>query len=503
MRIALAASEVIGFAKTGGLADVCGALPVALEKLGHEVAVFMPMYETVRRAGNYEPTGISYPVPIGPYQVWVTLYKSILPHSSVPVYFIANHENFERDNPSYGRGIYQFQGSDGNKKDYPDNSSRFLLLTRAVLESFPQMGFWPDVFHTNDWQTGLGPVLLRELYDRHPNLNWARQYQKIRTLFTIHNIAYQGNFWKHDLNATHLGWNLFNYRQLEFHDMLSYLKAGIVFADRVNTVSPTYAMEIQTPYYGYGMQSILTAHADKLSGIVNGIDYHIWDPSNDKFLSGHYDAENILPGKAECKRSIQVELGLQVDDQAPLVGMVARLVSQKGLDLVLDAMWGMMDLGIQFIVLGEGDQRYHQALSYLRERYPNRVALQFGFDESLAHRIEAGVDMFLMPSLYEPSGLNQLYSMRYGSLPIVRATGGLADTVTDTTDQSLANGTATGFSFPAYNWQSLLDTTRRAVCLYHDRRDLWQQVQRNAMREDWSWNRSAKSYASLYESMMD
>lgn len=502
MRVAVAASEVIGFAKTGGLADVCGALPVALEQLGHDVAVFMPMYDVVKRAGNYQATGVTFSVPIGPHQITTTLFRSTLPHSKVPVYLIANPEYFERDNQAFGRGIYQFHGSDGLRKDYPDNSIRFLFFTRAVLEAFQHLGFWPDVLHANDWQTGLGPVLLREIYAQHPVRELAQRYQKIRSLFTIHNIAYQGNFWKHDLNAAQLNWKLFNYKQLEFHDTLSYLKGGIVFADRVNTVSPTYASEIQTPYYGYGMQSILQEHSDKLSGIVNGIDYINWDPATDPFLNAHFDSENILPGKADCKKSLQVELGLQVDNRAPLVGMIARLVSQKGLDLVLEAAWAMMDLGIQFAVLGEGDAQYHQGLTFLRDRYPNRIALQFGFSEKLAHRIESGADLFLMPSLYEPSGLNQLYSMRYGTLPVVRATGGLADTVTDTNPQTIADRSATGFSFPAYNSQSLLESTRRAVKLYHDQKDVWQQVQQNAMREDWSWSRSARSYVDLYQSMI-
>ncbi len=502
MRIAVVSPEVVGFAKTGGLADVAGALPVALEKLGEEVVVFMPLFNCIRKTGNFEPTKVRFQIPLGPNLVSGSLAKSRIPNSKVTVYLVENADFFERDNPEYGRGFYQFSGSEGHKKDYPDNSSRFYFFAQAVLASFPQLGFWPDVVHWNDWQTGLGPVLLREKYDRHENRNLAEKYQKVRSLMTIHNIAYQGNFWKEDMNMCHLNWRLFNLNQLEFNDNLSFLKAGIVFAGRINTVSPTYAREIQTPYYGYGLQGLLTALSGKLTGIVNGIDYSVWDPAIDPFLAGNFDAKNITPGKSLCKKALQYELGLAVEPTTPVVGLIARLVQQKGIDLVIESAWRMMELGVQLIVLGEGDAYYQNALVHLQDAFPGRVALNFTFSEAMAHKIEAGADCFLMPSLYEPSGLNQLYSMRYGTLPVVRATGGLADTVTDTTVQTLANHTATGFSFNAYSSAALYDCLARAIDFYRNHPNEWLSIQHNAMSQDWSWKRSALNYQQLYSTII-
>lgn len=502
MRIALVSSEVVGFAKTGGLADVAGALPPALESLGEEIIVFLPMYHCIRQTGNFESTKIRFQIPLGPHLVQGSLAKSKIPGSNVTVYLVENQDLFERDNPAFGRGIYQFLGSEGAKKDYPDNSARFYFFTQAVLASFPQLGFWPDVVHWNDWQCGLGPVLLREKYDRTENKALAEKYQKVRSLMTIHNIAYQGNFWKEDMNMIHLGWHLFNLNQLEFHDNLSFLKAGIVFSDQINTVSPTYAREIQTPYYGYGLQGVLTALAGKLTGIVNGIDYKVWDPSRDPLIAGKFDARNIQPGKSTCKKALQHELGLEVNPSIPMVGLVARLVQQKGLDLVIESAWRMMELGIQFVVLGEGDSYYQNALVQLQATFAGKVALNFSFSESMAHKIEAGVDCFLMPSLYEPSGLNQLYSMRYGTLPVVRATGGLADTVTDANPATLANNSATGFSFNAYSSAALFDCMHRAIDCYRNHQQDWIKIQRNAMMQDWSWNRSAGNYQQLYRTIV-
>lgn len=498
MRIALVSSEVVGFAKTGGLADVAGALPPALETLGEEVVVFLPMYHCIRKTGNFESTKVRFQIPLGPKLVPGSLAKSKIPGSNVTIYLVENPDLFERDNPAYGRGFYQFAGSEGAKKDYPDNSARFYFFNQAVLASFPQLGFWPDVVHWNDWQSGIGPVLLREKYDKSEDRSLAEKYQKVRSLMTIHNIAYQGNFWKEDMNMAHLNWSLFNLNQLEFHDNLSFLKAGIVFSDRISTVSPTYAREIQTPYYGYGLQGVLTVLASKLTGIVNGIDYKVWDPANDPLIAGKFDARNIQPGKALCKKALQHELGLEVNPAIPIVGLVARLVQQKGIDLVIESAWRMMDLGIQLVVLGEGDSYYQNALVQLQATYPGRVALNFAFSESMAHKIEAGSDCFLMPSLYEPSGLNQLYSMRYGTLPIVRATGGLADTVTDANAETLFNNSATGFSFNAYSSAALYDCLFRAIDCYRNHPQDWAKIQRNAMTQDWSWNRSAKNYQQLY-----
>ncbi|MSR30794.1 MAG: glycogen synthase GlgA [Gemmataceae bacterium] len=501
MRIALASSEVVGFAKTGGLADVVGSLPPALEKLGHQAAVFLPLYNSVRQKVALQATPHRLRVLVGDEWVEGGIQQAKIPGSQVPVYLIENPALFERDNAAFGRGIYQFASSDGWKKDYPDNSARYLFFCRAVLQALPLLNFWPEVLHCNDWQTGLIPVLLKKQFASADNQELAEKYRRIRTLMTIHNIAYQGNFWKEDMNMCRLDWRLFNPSGVEFNDCLSFLKAGMVFADRLNTVSPTYAKEIQTPYFGCGLQGVLLERSADLSGIVNGIDYQSWNPATDPELPAHFDALLIDPGKAACKEALQKEFHLPVDPRAPLAGMVARLVEQKGLELIAEAGGRLLATGMQFVVLGEGDSRYHLALENLRREFPSQVALQFGFNEGLAHRIEAGADLFLMPSLYEPSGLNQLYSMRYGALPLVRGTGGLADTVTDTKEKTLANGTATGFRFQAYSPEALVETLQRALSLYRNHPATWRQVQINAMKQDWSWERSAREYQDLYLQM--
>jgi starch synthase len=321
----------------------------------------------------------------------------------------------------------------------------------------------------------------------------------VRTLFTIHNIAYQGAFWHWDMMLTGLDWKLFNARQLEFYGQLNFLKAGIVFADLLNTVSPTYAKEIQTPYYGAGLQGVLMERNRDLFGIVNGIDYRAWDPANDPHLAATYDVDTLAEGKPKCKAALQRGFGLPERPRAPLLGMVARLADQKGFDLLAGAGRAILETGAQLVVLGEGERKYHEMLRGLNERHPGQVGLYFGFDEGRAHQVEAGADAFLMPSLYEPSGLNQLYSMRYGTPPVVRATGGLADTVTDCTPEALASGQATGFRFIPYSPEGLLDAVRRALDLYHNRPDDWLRLARNGMRQDWSWGRSAREYVKLYE----
>jgi starch synthase len=304
------------------------------------------------------------------------------------------------------------------------------------------------------------------------------------------------------MELTGLDWRLFNPGQLEFYGHLNFLKAGIVFADLISTVSPTYAREIQTPYYGNGLHGVLTERRGRLFGIVNGIDYRAWDPAADPHLPAHFDANHLRPGKPACKADLQRRQGLAGEPDSPLLAVVARLVEQKGIDLVLGAAPALFERGCQLITLGQGDATYRRQLEGLRGRFPSRVSLTFDFDEPLAHRIEAGADLFLMPSLYEPSGLNQLYSMRYGTLPVVRATGGLGDTVTDATPAALAAGTATGFSFLAHTPDALREAVNRALLLYRDRPTLWQQMVRTAMRQDWSWDRSAAEYNKLYERLV-
>jgi starch synthase len=499
IRILLAASEVVGFAKTGGLADVAGSLPAALARRGHQVAVLMPLYNSCRKAAvPLEPTDLTFRVSVRGKPVTGRLWQSRLPGSNVPVYLVEQAGYYERDDPARGRSYYQFAQPDGSRRDYPDNCERFVFLNRAVLEAVRLLDFWPDVLHANDWQTALAPVYLREHYRRFSDDRHRPLYERLRTLLTIHNIAFQGVFWHLDMEVAGLDWKLFNHHQLEFHGHLNCLKGGIVFSDLINTVSPTYAREIQTPYFGFGLHGVLCERRDRLFGIVNGVDYSVWDPARDPHLPAHYTADTLAPGKPACKAALQCRLGLAAEPDAPLLGMVARLTEQKGVDLVAAAAPKFFEEGAQLAVLGEGDPRFHRAFEQLHARHPGRMGWQMGFNEPLAHLIEAGSDLYLMPSLYEPSGLNQLYSLRYGTPPVVRGTGGLADTVVDTNPATLAAGTATGFSFAAYSADALLDTVRLALGLFRGNREHWLQVVRTGMAQDWSWDRSAAEYEALY-----
>jgi starch synthase len=414
MKILLAASEVVGFAKTGGLADVAGSLPRALARRRHECAVVLPLYRSARRAKVApEPTPHSFSVSIGHRSVAGRVWRSQLPGCDIPVYLIEQAEYFERDDPAQGRGIYQWTTPQGEQRDYADNCERFIFFCRAVLEALPLVGFWPDVLHANDWQTGLIPVYLKEVYGPRSRDSLAMPperrsigHDRIRTLFTIHNMAYQGNFWHLDLPLTGLDWKLFNPRQLEFYGHLSFLKAGIVFADLLNTVSPSYAREIQTPYYGCGFQGVLFERRNDLFGIVNGVDYNEWNPATDRHLAEHYDVQSIATGKPLCKQALQKISHLAVEPSTPVLSVVARLAEQKGIELILAAAGPLLEEGCQLVVLGQGDPKYHRQLLDLRSRFPQRVSVHLGFDEPLAHQIEAGADIFLMPSIYEPSGLN-------------------------------------------------------------------------------------------------
>ena len=502
LNILMAASEVVGFAKTGGLADVCGSLPRALAQRGHRCAVILPLYQAARKADPAPvPTDRVFSVPVGSKVVPGRLWRSTLPGGEVPVYLVEQEDYFGRDDPGAGRGIYQYTQPDGSKRDYEDNCERYVFFNRAVLEAMPLLDHWPDVLHVNDWQTGLIPVYLKELYLSRSDVRTNVHYELVRSLMTIHNIAYQGTFWHWDMKLTGLDWRLFNPGQLEFYGKLALLKAGVVYADLINTVSPTYAKEIQTPFFGYGMQGVLWENRHRLSGIVNGVDYSVWDPKHDKHLAANYDVDH-LAGKKACKRALQQEYALEESANTPLFGVVARLTEQKGVDLIGAVAPGILDAGGQLVVLGEGDRRWHELFERLRERYPGRMGLTLGFSEPLAHRIEAGSDAFLMPSAYEPSGLNQLYSLRYGTPPVVRATGGLADTVTDASPATLADGTATGFRFGAYSAHELWKAVERAMGLYRAYPDEWAKLMSNGMRQDWSWARSAAEYEGLYRKMV-
>jgi starch synthase len=503
LKLLLAASEVVGFAKTGGLADVAGALPRALARRGHECAVMMPLYRSCR-LGRIPPTSTPhrFTIHVGGQAIDGSLWQARLPGCEVPVYLISQPAFFERDDPAQGHSLYQFTLPSGQKRDYSDNCERFTFFSRAVLEAIQLLDFWPDLLHLNDWQTGLVAPLLKEEYGQRGEEGHGPRYRSIRTVFTVHNLAYQGLFPYHHFLSTGLGHYLFNYRQLEFYGQLSLLKAGLVFADAISTVSPTYAREIQTAEFGCGLQGVLQERRDRLFGIVNGVDYEMWDPATDSHLVVNYGVSTVTKKKPLCKAALQRRHGLREEPRAPLLGMIARLVDQKGINLVLQVAESLMTEGAQLVVLGEGDAGYHRALLNLRGRFPDRVGVTLALDEVLAHQIEAGADMFLMPSLFEPCGLNQMYSLKYGTVPVVRATGGLADTVVDCTPETLSNGTATGFGFGPAHADAFWHALERALGLYRDEPEKWRQLIDTGMRQDWSWNRSAADYEALYRTII-
>jgi starch synthase len=479
----MATSEAVPFAKTGGLADVCGALPVELARQGHWAGVILPAYRQTRYCGvPIEPMGIEFIVPIGSKTVTGHLLQSRLPGSDVPVYLVQQDSYFDRPE------LYRQDG-----EDHPDNCERFVFFSRAVLEAVRLLELDLDVIHVNDWQTGLVPAYLKIEYRSLP------RYQRIATLHTIHNIAYQGNFWHWDMLLTGLDWKYFNWHQMEFFGHLNLLKTGLMFADSISTVSLRYAEEIQTSAFGRGLEGVLQHRRDVLSGILNGIDERVWDPNADQHLAARYCSETVAQGKPACKAALQRELRLDSRPDVPLIGAIGRLDDQKGFDLVAKVIpeW-VASSDVQWAILGKGEPRYHELFEDLARRFPKKVAVCLDFSDPLAHRIEAGADMFLMPSRYEPCGLNQMYSLRYGTVPVVRQTGGLADTIVDTTETTLAAGTANGFGFSEDNAAALGETLRRAVDAYR-RPEIWSRLIATGMRQDWSWAKSAKQYEGLYQ----
>lgn len=482
MNILLATSEAVPFAKTGGLADVCGALPIELARLGHQVAVILPAYRQTRYCGQpIERLGIDFIVPIGSKMVTGHLLRSTMPGGTVPVYLVQQDQYYDRDE------LYSVDG-----KDYIDNCERFVFFSRAVLEAIRLLDLKVDVMHVNDWQTGLIPAYLKIEYQSVPRYEW------IASLQTVHNISYQGQFWHWDMLLTGLDWKYFNWHQMEFHGHLNLMKTGMAFADSINTVSPRYAQEIQSSPLGCGLEGVLQSRHDVLSGILNGIDPQEWNPATDPHLAANYTPETVGQGKPICKAALQKELGLPLEPTAPMVGIVGRLIDQKGFDLIADVMQRWVQTSdVQWAILGTGQPKYHKLLETLAERFPQKVALRLTFSNPLAHRIEAGADIFLMPSRFEPCGLNQLYSLKYGTVPLVRATGGLADTIVGFDMQS-PNAAANGFVFQEYSSLALSDTLHQA-CETYRKPELWQKLIAVGMAQDWSWARSARQYVELYQ----
>lgn len=484
MRIVFVTTEAVPFAKTGGLADVCGALPIRLAARGHQCSVIMPAFQQVHEAGlEIEPTDISFAVTLRENVVGGRLLKSRLPEGDVPVYFIDQPQYFSRP---------QLYGD--HNGDYQDNCERFAFFCRGVLQAISRLGLEPDVVHCNDWQAGLIPAYVRSEFENHA---WM---PRTSTVMTVHNLAYQGQFPHWDMVLTGLDWSYFNPAGMEFYGKLNLLKTGLVFADAISTVSPQYSKEIQTQEHGCGLEGVLASRNKDLFGIINGVDYQHWDPEKDHYLPSRFSIETWAEGKSQNRSSIRQEFGLADDPNIPLIGLVGRLADQKGWDLIIEAMRQMIeeDRPLQWAVLGTGQPRYHEALEDLSTRFPGHIALKLGFSNALAHRIEAASDIFLMPSQYEPCGLNQLYSLRYAAVPIVNPTGGLADTVVDTTAETLAAGTATGFYLKDYSTEGLMETIWRAALVRWDDWSTWKRIVETGMRQDWSWRRSAAQYEHLY-----
>lgn len=482
-RILYCSSEAYPLIKTGGLGDVAGSLPRALQQLGHDVRLVLPAYRDLL----YNLP--QHPRQLGQWQIEeqpVSLWQTTLPGSRVKTWLVDCPALFDRPGNPY---------HDADGEPWPDNAQRFALFDKVVaLLASDQLGLdWQaDIAHGNDWQCGLLPVYLNE-FDRRP-----------ATVFTIHNLAYQGLFDRATFEQLGLPETLWHFTALEYYNQLSFIKGGLVYADHLTTVSPTYAREIQTPAFGQGMEGVLAHRASDLSGIINGIDTRVWNPGTDKLIVKRYNRQH-LADKRFNKQALQEQFDLPQDDAVLLMGIVTRLAEQKGIDLILDSLPDLVRFPVQLVILGSGDKRYEQRLQEAVAQYPRQLALTLGYDETLAHRIEAGADLFLMPSRFEPCGLNQMYSQRYGTLPLVTPVGGLVDTVMDTrldaTGKTLQESEASGFVMSEISQAALEAAVYRAVQLYA-RPALWQQVQRVAMARDFSWQRSAERYSQLYEQLL-
>jgi starch synthase len=472
MRILFVASEGLPFSKTGGLADVIEALPKALVASGHEVAVVLPRYRGTAPVANVIP---SLTIPMaGRLRFPAVADGGVL--NNVQYYFVDDPEYFDRD------GIYG-----GPAGDYPDNAERYSEFCRAAIEISKHV--WPaDVYHCHDWQTGLLPILLRSSYGDDPAVG------NLPVVFTIHNMGYHGLFRREAIARAGIPEQVFNPGALEFYGDVNYLKGGLIYSDYLTTVSPRYAEEIKTPEFGYGLEGVVRARGDRVVGILNGVDYAVWNPAKDSFIAARYSPKD-LAGKQACKLDLLQTFGLAADHpHRALLGIVSRFADQKGFDLIADRAHEVLREDVMLVVLGTGERRYEDLFRALSGAYPGRVGYKFAYDNALAHKVEAGSDIFLMPSRYEPCGLNQIYSLKYGTVPVVRATGGLDDTV-DNFD--VEHGTGTGFKFYEYSGAAFLYAVKQALQHYADER-IWKRIQLNGMAKDFSWKTSAAEYAKIY-----
>ncbi len=482
LKILFTSSEVVPFAKTGGLADVSGVLPRAIKAEGHDVRVVMPKYKVVdnRKFGLRNLTK-SLAIPVGNETAVVSILEGEL-ERGIPVYFIDYEPYFAREE-LYGTP----EGA------YEDNAERFILFSRALLEAVKAIGFQPDVIHCNDWQTGLIPVYLKTLYKNDPF------FKRTATVMTIHNIAYQGTFPGKALDLAGLSEAEFTPDRLEFYGQVNFLKGGMVYADVLNTVSVTYSKEIQSsPEFGYGLEGVLAHRSRDLYGILNGIDYDEWNPAKDRFIAVNYTLGEI-DKKRECKKALLKENNLPVNLERPLAGIVSRLARQKGLDIIGEAIEEIMGLDLYFILLGTGEEEYHKLFSRIGKKYPGKAAIHITFDNGLAHRIYAGCDLFLMPSRYEPCGLGQLISLAYGTASIVNPTGGLADTIEEFEPDT---GRGNGFLLGEFSVAGLVDALKKAVTVYRNK-EAWQKLVNNMMQANFSWAASMKEYVKLYQKAID
>jgi starch synthase len=482
LRVLFVTPEAVPFAKTGGLADVAGALPKFLQASGCELKVVMPYYRMVKESGHpVQYQGETIEVPLGDEVLKADIYESQL-NQDLPVYFIGRDEFFDRE--------YLYSTPKG---DYFDNAERFIFFSKAALLFCQRMGYSPQIIHHHEWQTGLIPAYLKSIYRNDP------LFSRTGVVFTIHNIAYQGLFRKGKFLLTGLPTEMYNPEGIEFWERINFMKAGIVYADVINTVSRKYSEEIQTPEYGYGLEGILRKRKPDLYGILNGVDYQEWDPSHDPYLVAHYNLKDIS-GKRECKRDLLKEFQLPPSLlNSPLLGVISRLADQKGFDLLAEILEELFSLDIGFVLLGTGEQKYHDLFTEVARKYPQKAGIRIAYDDRLAHKIEAGSDIFLMPSKYEPCGLNQIYSLKYGTIPVVRATGGLDDTIVN---YSPATGKGNGFKFIHYDAKEFLNQIKVAIGFY-SQPEHWTQLLHNAMSEDFSWQRSAEAYLQLYRKTLE
>ncbi|MGH9642527.1 MAG: glycogen synthase GlgA [Terriglobales bacterium] len=474
MHIAFAASECVPYSKTGGLADVVGALPRALASLGHEVSVYLPRYRQTKLA-DPETVVASITVPFDDKYRFASVVTAGA-SAGIKFYFVDYPPYFDRE-ALYGTSA----------ADYPDNAERFALFSRAVIEASKILGV-PHIFHCHDWQSALVPIMLRTLYAEDPAL------REVGTVFTIHNMGYQGLFPPDILPLLMLPWDLFTISKMEFFGQVNFLKGALVYADFVTTVSRKYSQEIQTTEYGFGLEGVLRNRAATVSGILNGVDYDEWSPQTDKFIAAKYSVQD-LSGKRKCKKDLLNAFGVNADAMVPVIGIVSRFAAQKGFDLIAQIMDRLALEDMIVVALGTGDKLYEDMFQRLKRQFPNKIAIKVAYDNAIAHKIEAGADMFLMPSRYEPCGLNQIYSLKYGTVPIVRATGGLDDTIEPWDPRS---GKGTGFKFSEYTGEALLGTIKQALTAYRDQTS-WLTLMRNGMSKDFSWGASAREYGKIYE----